>query len=227
MKSPPTLKQARGIAVHRAVETNMAQKVITRYDLPVDDMADAYVTSFNEMAPEIEEGRHEIGAYTDSGVKLVRLHAKTVAPTIQPKWVEKPVQFAINGIPFSGQVDILDDANRVRDTKTTAAKPRGESYVLNMTGYALAYRQETGEIETDTVLDYLVATKTPYYMPVAAGGPVDDASIIRFAGIVETVHAAIQAGRFVPNGISSGACSWCGYKNICPAYEQRQLIELE
>ena len=227
IKSAPTLKQARGIAVHKAVEVNMAQKITTRLDLPVDDMADAYRDSFNEMEPEIEEDRHQVGSFIDSGVALVRLHAREVAPHIQPKWVERPVQFELNGIPFSGQVDLLDDLNRVRDTKTTAQKPRGESYVLNMTGYALAYRQLTGEIETDTVLDYHVATKKPYYLPVSAGGPVDDGQIIRFANVVESVAAGIQAGNFPYNGLVSGACSWCGFKNICPAYEQRQLIELE
>lgn len=227
VKAPPTLKQARGIAVHKAIETNMVQKVVTHIDLRPEDVADAYATSFEEMAPDIEEDRHQLGSFKDSGVALVTLHTRTVAPSIQPKWVEKPVQFQLNGIPFSGQVDLLDDKNKVRDTKTTAQKPREGAYVLNMTGYALAYRQLTGEIETDTVLDYLVATKKPYYMPIEAGGPVDDGAIVRFANIVESVHGAIQAGRFVPNGLSSGACSWCGYRNICPAYEARALIELE
>lgn len=42
-----------------------------------------------------------------------------------------------------------------------------------------------GGAGTDTVLDYLVATKKPYYLPIAAGGPVSDQQIERFAGIVE------------------------------------------
>lgn len=227
IKAPPTLKQARGIAVHKAVEINMVQKIVTRIDLRADDVADAYVSAFDELSPEIEEEREKLGSFKDSGVELVKLHTKLVAPNVQPKWVEKPVQFALNGIPFSGQVDLLDDKNKVRDTKTTAAKPRGGAYVMNMTGYALAFRQLTGEIETDTVLDYLVATKKPYYIPVEAGGPVDDGQIVRFANIVESVHGAIEAGRFVPNGLTSGACDWCGYRNICPAFERRMLIELE
>jgi RecB family exonuclease len=227
VKSPPTLKQARGIAVHKAVEVNMLQKLTTRVDLPVDDVADAYVTAYDEMSPEIEEDKHKVGEYKDTGVQLVKLHTKVIAPEIQPKWVEQPIQFSLNGIPFSGQVDLLDEMDRVRDTKTTAQKPRGESYILNMTGYALAYRQLTGQVETDTILDYLVATKKPYYIPVVAGGPVDDNQIIRFANVVESVHGAIEAGRFVPNGLTSGACDWCGFRNICPAYERRALIELE
>jgi RecB family exonuclease len=221
VKSPPSLKQARGVAVHKAVEVNMRQKITTRVDMPIDDVADAYATEFDVLSDDIESDRHEIGDYKDSGIKLTRLHTKTIAPEIQPVWVEQPVQFKINDIPFSGQVDLLDDESRIRDTKTTARKPTADSYILNMTGYALSYRQITGTIETDTVLDYLVATKQPYYLPIMAGGPVSDEEIVRFANIVESVAFAIKAGRFVPNGLASGACSWCGYKNICPAYQRR------
>ena len=227
IKSPPTLKQARGLAVHKAVEVNMRQKITSRADLSLDDVGDAYVTEYNALSVDVEEDRHEIGDYKDTGVALARLHTKVIAPEIQPVWVEQPVQFALNDIPFSGQVDLLDEESRIRDTKTTARKPTPENYTLNMTGYALSYRQITGAIETDTVLDYLVATKKPYYLPVMAGGPVSDEEIVRFANIVEVVANAIKAGRFVPNGLASGACSWCGYKAICPAYQQRGTKEFD
>lgn len=226
VKSAPTLKQARGIAVHKAVEVNMRQKISSRVDLSVDDVADAYVDSFNDLSVDVEDDRHEIPEYKDSGVKLAKLHTAKIAPEIQPVWVEQPVQFKINDIPFSGQIDLLDDESRIRDTKTTARKPQQSAYGLNMTGYAISYRQLTGEQETDTVLDYLVATQRPYYLPIAAGGPVADDEIRRFANVVEAVAHTIKAGRFVPNGLASGACSWCGYQRICPAYQKRNTTEV-
>ena len=227
VKSPPTLKQARGIAVHKAVEVNMAQKIDSFTDLPVADMIDAYSTSYDDVGSDGFDvsDKQMIGTVKDEGVKLVKLHAETVAPTIQPMFVERPVQFDLNGITFSGQVDIQDSDNRIRDTKTTARKPTGESYILNMTGYALAKRQLDGDVESDIVLDYLVATKSPYYLPIAAGGPVTDDQIVRFANVVESVAGSIRSGRFAPNGLVSGACSWCGYKAMCPAYDKRKLIE--
>ena len=227
VKSPPSLKQARGLAVHKAVEVNMRQKITSRLDLPVADVEDACATEYDILSGDVEDDKAEIGAYKDSSVKLARIHTKLIAPEIQPVWVEQPVQFKINDIPFSGQVDILDEESRIRDTKTTARKPTADSYILNMTGYALSYRQITGTVETDTVLDYLVATQKPYYLPVMAGGPVSDDEIVRFANIVESVAAAIQAGRFVPNGLASGACSWCGYKFICPAYQRRESMTVD
>ena len=222
MKSPPTLKQARGLAAHKAIEVNMTQKITSREDLTLEEVADAYVTEYDTLTPDIEQDRHEIGAYKDSGVKLVKMHTTVIAPEIQPVWVERPVQFKLNDVPFSGQVDLLDEMGRVRDTKTTARKPKPDSYLLNMTGYAVAYRQMTGAQEVDTVLDYLVATQNPYYLPIMAGGPVSDDEIVRFAHVVERVANGIKAGNFAPNGLASGACSWCGYRNMCPAYQQHK-----
>jgi RecB family exonuclease len=227
IKSPPTLKQARGLAVHKAIEVNFTQKISSRSDLPLTDVADAYSDEFDALSGDIEEERHQIGDYKDSGIKLVKLHTSKVAPEIQPIWVEQPVQFMINGIPFSGQVDVLDEESRIRDTKTTARKPSPDSYLLNMTGYAISYRQITGAVETDTVLDYLVATQRPYYLPITMGGPVGDEEIVRFADIVENVAHTIKAGRFVPNGLITGACSWCGYRDICPAYKKRNTSEVD
>ncbi len=227
IKSPPSLKQARGTAVHKAVEVNMIQKVTTRIDLPVADVVDAYSTSWDAQAPEIEATAKELGKIKDEGVALTKLHRLEVSPIIQPAWVEQKVQFDINGVPYSGQIDLVDEMHRIRDTKTTGRRPTGESYLLNMTGYAIAYRHHTGEVETETILDYLVSTKRPYYLPIDSNGPQTDAQIQRFANVVEATALGIQAGRFVPNGLVNNACGWCGYRAMCPAYEERQLIDIQ
>jgi hypothetical protein len=136
-------------------------------------------------------------------------------------WVEQPVQFTLNEtITYSGQIDVVDEMFRVRDTKTTGSKPRPESYLFGMTGYAVAARQAAGVEERDVILDYLVATKKPYYLPVSAGGPVSDDQITRFANTVEQVAEGIGKGDFIPNGLMGrGVCeSMCGYKNICEYY---------
>lgn len=243
IKVPPTLRLIRGIAVHKAVEVNMFQKLTSKEDLPVDDVLDAYDTSWNTEAADgllIEESVKESpGEAKDKGYELVQLHHEKVAPNIQPLWVEQPVQFTINGIPFSGQIDLAHEVPNldpdpeaeamgleIVDTKTTARKPSGDSYLLNMTGYALASRQITGKKESNTRLDYLVAVKDPYYLPVSAGGPTSDAQIERFANVVESVAGAIEAGRFVPNGLigSPPACSWCGFRKICPAFAKKDVM---
>lgn len=225
MKGPPSLRAIRGIAVHHAVEVDMRQKINSYEDLPVGDMLDAFDTSWTIEAvgaPE-KDDNETAGQIKDKGYGLVKLYREKVAPRIQPTLVEEPVQFKINDRVFSGQIDLGERVGKdgrlvVRDTKTTKRSPREEAYVLAMTGYALSQRQKTGEVEADVVLDYLVATKEPQYKEIRYGGPVSDDQIRRFANIVESVGSQIQAGRFAPNGLVNGACSWCPHTAYCPAY---------
>jgi RecB family exonuclease len=227
IKSPPRLRAVRGIAVHLAVEVDMRQKMTSMVDLPIDDMLDAYDEKFErEVGNGYEEDAAEdIGEVKDRGYDLVRLYHRQAAPSIQPVLVEEPLSFSINGQTYTGQIDLAtrDDAGKlvIRDTKTTARSPSPSQYQLNMVGYAVAARQRTGETEADTVLDYLVATNQPKYLPIAAGGPIPDEQIVGFSQVVADVGAAIKAGRFVPNGLVNGACSWCGYTRICPAFMKK------
>jgi RecB family exonuclease len=243
IRVPPTLRLVRGIAVHKAVETNMSQKVETKIDLPLDAVRDAYDTSWNAETSDgltPEDDKETPGEAKDKGYQMVDLYQKEVSPAVQPLWVEKAVQFTINGIPFSGQLDLAHEVPNmdpdpeaeaigveILDTKTTKRKPVGESYLLNMTGYALGYRQLTGKRESNTRLDYLIGTKDPYYLPVSRGGPITDAEIHRFANVVESVSESITAGRFVPNGLvgSPPACSWCGFTAMCPAFAKKDVME--
>lgn len=198
----------------------MSQKSYSGIDLPEEAVLDAFSDRYDALAPDVEseDEDEDPGKAKDSGIGLVRLHHREVAPKIQPFWVEEPVQFAIDDIPYTGTIDLVDDKNRIRDWKTSKRKPTQISHVLQMTGYALAYRHLTGDTESEVVLDYLIRTKQPQYLPIASGGPIDGDAIVRFASIVGEVHAAISTGRFLPNGLMSNACSWCGFKNICPAY---------
>lgn len=216
--SPPTIRQTLGISAHAAIERNMAQKAFSGADLPEEDVLDTYSDHWDRLVSDVEEEDEDPGKAKDSGAKLVRLHHREVAPGIQPFWVEQQVQFAVNDVPYSGTIDLVDSKSRIRDWKTTKRTPSQASYLLQMTGYALAYRHLTGETESEVVLDYLIRTQKPSYLPVASGGPIDGDSIVKFSNIVGRVAAAIEAGHFIPNGLSNNACSWCGYTNICPAF---------
>jgi hypothetical protein len=196
----------------------MSQKQFTGGDLPEEAVLDVFSTNYDRQVDEgIDPGDEDIGLAKDSGVKLVKLHHTEVAPRVQPILVEAEVQFAVNDVPYSGIIDAVDDRRRVRDWKTTAKRPNPSQYLLNMIGYALGYRQLSGETESEVVLDYLVRTKTPKYVPVVSGGPVSDESIVAFSNTVSDVAQGVASGSFPPNGVVNGACSWCGYRNICPA----------
>ena len=224
IKSPPSIRRAIGVAAHRSLEVDLAQKIDSGTDLPVDDLLDAFRDTYEVETygwePDNDDETPEKGE--KSGLQLVRHAHEAVLPPIQPVLVEEPVQFRVGGIPYSGIIDLADSKGRVMDWKTTKRRPTNTAglQVLQMTGYAVGYRQLTGERESEVVLQHLVRTQVPQHIPVASGGPVTKHAINVFAQTVATVHQQIQAGRFLPNGLVSGACSWCGYKAICPAYRE-------
>jgi len=214
LREPPKVRMSLGTAAHSAVEHNMVQKILTKTDVDADEMTDVFSSNFDELMTEIEDPDEDIGKAKDDGIGLVKLHRKMVSPMIQPIWVEKAGQLEVDGVPYSWVVDLVDDKDRVRDLKTKKARPRIDEYLLGMTGYALGFRQETGRKESDIVIDGLVRTKVPQYVPLY-GGQVSDQRIESFSDTLGTISHAIERGDFVPNGLTSGACNWCGFANSC------------
>lgn len=222
IKSPPNVRQVLGIAAHAAVEKNMIQKITTFADLDTDEVVAEFADHYDREVADVEDPDEDVGHAKDSGIALVEHYQRIVSPVIQPTLVEEPVAFNINGIEYAGTIDLLDNRRRLRDLKTTTRKPSEDKHFIAMTGYALGYRHQSGEKETDVVLDYMIRRESrglvsSEYAPVASGGPVNDDAIAAFTETVERVHQAIEAGIFVPTGPQNFACGWCGYRNICPA----------
>lgn len=228
IKSPPTLRLAIGSAGHAAIEKDLGEKIVTGLDLPKDAIVDAFRDSF------VEESRDAVstdGETPDqalkSGIKCVSVWRDTVAPKTDPVAVEEEVQFKINGVFMSGTIDVIKKVagkTIIGDWKFVGKKPAsGASYLLSMVGYAIGYRQKTGNVEDGLVLDHMVRTKVPYHFPIESSGSVPDESIVAYAGIVSDVAKGIEAGNFPPNGLQGNACSWCGYKDICPAFRAASI----
>lgn len=237
LRRPPSIKQGLGIAAHEAVGFNLAQKTLTYMDLPQEEVVEKFLDTWDLMEVEIEDVTNEerlderTGKTTktrretkakarDSGAKAVMVHYEELSTKIQPVWVEREISFKLNDeIDWTGIFDMADDRGRVRDHKFVSRKPQdGGGYILPMIGYALGYRQISDDVETEIVLDHIVRTQEPYYLPLASGGPVTDEAIREFARIITEVRRGIDAGIFNPNGLHSHACGWCGYADICPAY---------
>jgi hypothetical protein len=190
-------------------------------DGPLDVVLDAYSTEYDKEVIETEEPDIEKGKAKDHGVKSVRFWHANTAPLVAPELVEEPISFTLNGSQiYTGTIDLVSFDKEVWDHKFTGKTPQSaDAYILNMVGYALGYRQLTGETESRIVLDHTVGLKTmTKRVPIVSDGPVTDQAIAAFADIVSTATRSIEAGLFPPTGLKSGACSWCGYKSICPAY---------
>jgi hypothetical protein len=220
-RNAPSVRTVIGVAVHAAAETNLSQKIESRLDLPEADVLDAFSTSYDVEAQEIETPEEPIPQGKDSGVGLTRLLQREVSPSIQPVKVEHQVQFQIQDVEFSTFLDLQDEEGKVRDLKTTRRSPDRAKHVFQMTAGAIGMRQQTGEQESDVQLDVLVRNKKPKYVPLAWGGPVSDQSIKAFADTVKVVHDNIMAGRFPMNGPQSHACGWCDVWMYCPLWKGR------
>lgn len=217
MRMPPSVKQVLGISAHEAIEVNLEQKIETRLDLPTEAVLEAYGDSYDRGIGAVDKPEEDTGKAKDQGYELVATYQEIVAPDLQPRLVEEEIKFEINGIPWSGYIDVVDEQNVVRDAKTTSRAPSPQKFFLPMVGYALGFRHLTGEVETAVQLDYLVRRKNSPYVRASSGGPVNDEDINTFTEVVEAVSDGIEAGTFIPNGISNGSCSWCGFRSICPA----------
>lgn len=236
LRRPPSIKQGLGITAHEAVALNYEQKTLTFMDLPAERVVQKFVDEWDILSVEIEDiteearigkrgqplkSRKETKAQAKaSGIKAVMRHHEDVASVVQPVWVERQIAFRINNeIEWTGTFDVSDDRGRVRDNKFVSRKPQdGGTYMLPMIGYAMGYRQISNDTEAEIVLDHIVRTEEPYYLPLASGGPISDFAVREFVRIVGEVKRSIDAGIFMPTGLQSHACGWCGYADICPAF---------
>jgi hypothetical protein len=224
IKRPPRLKMLLGSAAHRAVELDLKEKMITGSDLPKAEVQETFRDEFVREAADTDDQTDDVGKMTDSGVKTVGVWHDKVAPVTHPAMVEQHVQYTIDGTVIDGTMDIVHEDGRVGDWKFTGRTPdkRGGTYLIPMVGYAIGYRRLTGKVESGLTLDFMVRTKEPKHVPISSG-PVPDQSIVAYAGIVDDVVRSIEAGRFIPNGLRNGVCSWCPYTTICKPYQAAQI----
>jgi len=221
IRRPPRLRMAVGLAAHSAIEKNLRHKMQVWTDLPKEEVIETFVDEFKRDAQDSpDEGKETKGNSQDSGIATLGVWYDQVNPQIQPLAVEQHGQFTLNGIPYDWTADVVTQQKRIRDWKFSLKKPSGDQYIVNMIGYAIGWRHESGEIESGVDLDYMVRTKQPYHHNIP-GSTVPDEAIDAFTRALQSAYKSINAGIYPPTGLSSGVCSWCAYSDgTCPAYRR-------
>jgi CRISPR/Cas system-associated exonuclease Cas4 (RecB family) len=221
------VRAAVGLAIHKGAETYL---VLKRLGIPHEVLAgelyDGIEEAHDEMLLEelwsvsnpdepiekaIVQSRRTLRSYIED----VAVH---IEPLIEP---EVAIEATINGIPYSGHLDVADED--VHDIKIKVAKPRfTDDYAFQQTGYGILYRVATGQVERDVVLDFMVRLKRdrPYHYPIRNGGPIDDQDIRYFATILTRVADGISKGEYPPKGIENGACRYCPVTAYCQPYQE-------
>ncbi|MBU6415455.1 PD-(D/E)XK nuclease family protein [Patescibacteria group bacterium] len=195
-------------------------------DAVLDAFSDSFESAKKETAWEKDENPAEV---KDEGINLIctyhtgkdrngepmmyrELNPETrkyeqkpiqpLSPNIMPLFVEEPFEIKFDndvGYTFLGRMDLVDDQNRIRDTKTSARTPTKDQVDtdLQMTAYALGFRVKTGTTEKGLIMDYLIKNKAPKIMSVETKRTRED--IDRLLKILGHIANAVEKGIFFCN----------------------------
>lgn len=227
---PPGIALMKGRGLHGGAKVNMTQKIETRIDLPVSDIVDAAVASFEKdvkagfvlSQEETSRGTKTVIAEAkDDVVELARVHAIEQAPEYQPTMVEARVRIVLPDAPrdLLGIIDLADTRDIVTDFKTSS-KRKNQTEVdgsVQLTSYAAAFKTITGRDPRAVRLDTVVRTKTKTYRhALDSTRSSDDYNAL--ANRINAVARMVDAGVFVPAMPGAWWCApkWCGYWSTCP-----------
>jgi CRISPR/Cas system-associated exonuclease Cas4 (RecB family) len=225
-------KMALGTAAHAALEVGFMGYLKDGWLPALSVWFDAYQLAWAKesegIVPKNDSPQESAEFYRQSGWDCVLFYAQNVAPHITPIAVERNIAIRINGVLWTGTIDLLEAIDkdpkriRIRDYKFTGKRPDNNRYIYPMTGYALGVRKDFGIIEEDVQLDYIIRNKKPILFPVATGRSVSEDEIFDLASQIEYAMNMINKGSFPPLGNQSSACNWCAYRDICPDSSRRR-----
>jgi putative RecB family exonuclease len=149
--------------------------------------------------------------------------AQTPIPVEErPEAVEVSVEvdLASHGLPvLIGVLDLVRAGGVIVDFKTTGRTPDlamvRHTTEVQTTGYALLYREATGQQESGIELHHLVKTKVPKLV-ITQVGPATEAQVQRLFRVMESYVSGLEREDFVPApGLQ---CSSCEFINECRSW---------
>ena len=140
----------------------------------------------------------------------------------KPEAVEVRVErdFVAAGLPpLVGIIDLVREGGRIVDFKTTARTPdpamAAHLNEIQLSCYAVLYREATGHSEGGMELHHLVKTKQPKLV-VTPLEPMTSEQARRLMRILESYVAGVEAEDYVPS--PGQHCAWCDYREQCRAW---------
>ena len=141
----------------------------------------------------------------------------------KPEAVEVVVErdFIAAGLPpLKGVIDLVRQGGRIVDFKTTAQTPNVKQVAhlneIQLSCYAVLYREATGHPESGMELHHLVKTKTPKLV-VTPLSPMTPDQGRRLMAMMESYVQGVEAEDFVPSpGLH---CSYCDFFDQCRAWK--------
>lgn len=226
---PPGIALIRGTSIHKAAEVQFKQKIQSHQDLPVKQIVDLAVATFEERVKtqgvyldDEEQARGQaavVGEAKDGTVRLADLFGREVGPAYQPKLVEEKQVIALPNAPrdLLGVLDLVDEGDRVIDHKTSkkTANQKDWDTSTQLSVYALTFQAKNGKPPTDIIVEQLVDTKTPKRVTFHTERIMADYRAL--VARINTVVDGIEKGMFLPANTGWWGCSpkYCGYWKTC------------
>ena len=142
-----------------------------------------------------------------------------IPPNEMAEGVEVSVEADLSqhGLPrLIGILDLVRAGGRIVDYKTVGQTPNDEKAIhsneVQLTGYAILYRANTGKIESGRDLHQLVKTKTPKLI-ITQQGPMTQPQQTRLFRQMESYVGGLDREDFVPS--PGMQCAMCSYLNEC------------
>jgi putative RecB family exonuclease len=216
LKIPPGGDMMLGRTIHSALQENYQQKIESHQDLPLDHVTDFFSDRWEQDTHETHFSPDEnSGKLKDQGIGLLTAYQKQISPRIQPVEVEREflVDTGKTDLPLKGYIDLIDDQGFIIDHKTSKRSYQSDAAEkdIQLTAYALAYRQLFGQEEKGVRLDAMIRNKQPKIQQLSATRTQDE--IGRFARLAGQVENAIRKGVYYPN--DNYMCGNCGYNEMC------------
>lgn len=217
LRLPPKSALTMGKAFDAAVTVNFSQKIVSKTDLPVSDVADAFVTAFNKDAPQTVWDEDDPGKLKDQGVAMAKVFHEKAAPKIQPVTVQESFRLETDaGYALGGTFDIVQEGHVVRDQKTSKAEysPDAVSQEIQPAVYSFAYEAKHG-VRPDFAYDVITKHKEPRYQEVV--GRVSETQTEQLFEAIGLMHSQIERGEFqyAPPGAWWCSKTWCGWWHLC------------
>lgn len=221
-----SMQSAVGVAVHAGAEHFYREYLDTEREgeIPVEEVLEVADLAYMLEIEGIVDGDEDLMKMRPVVGRVMVVYLEDVATQIvdQVRGVEHEGRAVIDGIDYSGHLDVVTDA--VRDTKVLKSKPRyPEKYLFQLTGYDLILEATTGDRGADRILDIIIrlVRDRPRYDPISYGESTYR-QIEDFRRKLHHVANGIAQLKFPPEGLATGECKYCPVRYECEPYQKSQ-----
>ena len=216
LQKPNCPSFTKGLAVHSGADT-FYKAIIANQQIEVTDAIIAGAKKFDELTDNTDFGDKDPKAEKAAMALMIEEYINQIAIFRRPIYSEIKILSDIDGIPFQGIIDLIEENHIIRDTKTASKKPAENlivdgGYALQLAAYSLLYEKQFGVMPT-SALDVIALTKTKCEVYSQLDKKTDE-DINTFKEIIANVFGLIINEVFYPNPLnqfcSEKCCSYYG-----------------